>query len=89
VDSFEVEERFMPQLLFMGTAGLEDPTRATIPFHLAKAAKESGIDVAIVLGADASLLVRPGVRENVHGVGFPPLKDLYAHARTTGIPLYV
>jgi uncharacterized protein len=79
----------MAQLLFMGTAGIEDPTRATLPFHLGKAAKDSGIDVAVVLGGDASLLVKAGVRENVHGVGLPPLKDLYAYARSAGIPLHV
>ncbi len=79
----------MTQLLLFGTAGVEDPTRATLPFFLGKAARESGIDIAIVLGGDASLLMREAIRDNVHGVGFPPLKELFAYARTTGIPLHV
>lgn len=79
----------MTRLLLIGTAGVEDPTRATMPFHLARAARESGIDVAVVLAGDASLLVKAGVRENIHGVGFPPLKEMYAHALEAGIPLHL
>ncbi len=79
----------MSQLLMIGTAGVEDPTRATLPFFLGKAAREGGIDVAIVLGGDASLLMKETIRNNVHGVGFPPLGDLFAFARSSGIPLHV
>lgn len=79
----------MPQLLMMGTSGAEDPTRATLPFFLGKAAKETGIDVALVLGGDATLLMKATIRDNVHGVGFPPLAELFGFARSAGIPLHV
>ncbi|HWP34475.1 MAG TPA: hypothetical protein VNM66_02660 [Thermodesulfobacteriota bacterium] len=79
----------MAQLLFFGTAGPENPTKATLPFFIGKAAKESGIDVALVLGGEAPLLMKGAIRDNVQGVGLPPLKDLFAFARSAGIPLYV
>ncbi len=79
----------MAQLLMIATAGVEDPTRATLPFFLGRAGKESGIDVAIALAGDATLLMKEAIRENLHGVGFPPFKELFAYARTAGIPLHV
>ena len=79
----------MPQLLIIGYSGPENPTRATLPFHLAKAAKESNKDIAIVLAADASAMANPTIRENVTGVGFPPFKELYAFAQESGVPVYI
>jgi predicted peroxiredoxin len=79
----------MTQLLFVGTAGAEDPTRATLPFHLAKAGRESGIAVAVALAGDATLLAKATIRDNVQGVGVPPLKDLFAYARSSGLPVHV
>jgi len=43
----------MARLLVSGTHGPDDPTRASLPFHIAKGAKEAGYDVAIVLANDA------------------------------------
>lgn len=79
----------MAQLLLVGTAGVEDPSRATLPFHLAKAGKENGMDIAVVLAGDATLLMREAIRDNIHGVGFPPLRELFGHARASGVPLHV
>ncbi|MBI2822180.1 MAG: DsrE family protein [Acidobacteria bacterium] len=79
----------MPQLLMIATSGAENPTRATLPFFLAKAAKESGKEVALVLAADSAPLASEVIRQNVTGVGFPPLADLYGFARDHGIPIYL
>ncbi len=79
----------MPQLLVIASSGPENPTRATLPFHLAKAAKEGGKDVAIVLAADASPMANPTIRENVTGVGFPPFKEFYAFMQESGVPVYI
>ncbi len=55
----------MEKFLFVLTRGLEDPTRVTRTFQLAKAAKENGHHVDIFLTDDAVVLVRPGMIDNV------------------------
>src|SRR5262245_5991422 len=43
----------MAKILFMSTCGSENPTKATLPLLLAKAAVEEGHEVKIVLAGDA------------------------------------
>ena len=47
----------MAKLLVTATYGVDNATRAGLPFFVARGAKESGIDVGIVLAGDATLLV--------------------------------
>ena len=50
----------MAGLLYVGTHGPDDPTKACIPFHLAvNGAAEAGIDTEINLVGDASAWARP------------------------------
>ena len=55
----------MGNFLFVLTRGLEDPTRVTRTFQLAKVAKESGHEVNMFLTDDAVLLVKEGMIDNV------------------------
>ena len=55
----------MGKFLFVLTRGLEDPTRVTRTFQLAKAAKESGHEVNLFLTDDAVFLVKEGMVDNV------------------------
>src|SRR5438874_7903944 len=55
------KEAAMAKLLITGTHGTDDPTRASMPFHLAKGAKEAGCDVEINLAIDAPLIMKDGV----------------------------
>lgn len=71
------------------TWGTSDATRATIPFHLARGAKQTGIDVRIVLAGDATDLIRPGVAETVRGKGVPPLREVLDFAYANQIPIHV
>ena len=59
----------MARLLITATYGYDNSTRAAMPFFVAKGAKESGIDVGIVLALDATVLVKPELRQYVkpHG----------------------
>ena len=78
------------QTLYMTTAGSSDPTRASIPLHLAvNGSLEVGHDVGIVLAGDATELLKSGVRDSVEGVGVPPIRDLFAKARQHNLPIYV
>jgi predicted peroxiredoxin len=71
------------------TWGTNDATKATVPFHLARGAKQAGIDVRIVLAGDSTELIRQGVAETVRGKGVPPLREVLDFARDNGIPIHV
>jgi predicted peroxiredoxin len=79
----------MPKLLISGTYGPEDPARASLPFHMAKGAKEAGFDVGIALANNGPYVMQDGLRETIVGVGLPPLKDLFLFAVSNKIPIYV
>ena len=74
----------------MASSGPSDPTRASIPLHLAvNGSFEVGHEVGLVLGGDATELIRSEVLENVEGVGLPAARDLMAKARDNAVPVYV
>ena len=80
----------MAKLLITTLVGPSDPTRASIPFHIAvNGAAKNGTETAIALAGDATELLKPGVAETVRGVGVPALADLLAGARAAGIKLYI
>ena len=76
--------------LYMTTAGSTDPTRASIPLHLAvNGSLEVGHDVGVVLAGDATELLKPAVRDSLEGVGVPPVRGLLAKAQQHNLPIYV
>ena len=79
----------MAKLLITGTYGFDNSTRAAMPFFVAKGAKESGIDVGLVLTLDATVLVKPEFRKHVQPYGQPPLEELFQFAVDHRIPVYV
>jgi predicted peroxiredoxin len=80
----------MPKLIYVGTHGPDDPTKACMPFHLAvNGAAEAGIETEINLAGDAVALIQDQYVNTVVPIGFPPLKDLVAKAREKGVPIYI
>ncbi len=79
----------MAKLLITATYGYDNSTRAAMPFHVAKGAKESGINVGIVLALDATVLIKPELRQHVKPYGLPPLDELFQFAVDHQIPIYV
>jgi predicted peroxiredoxin len=76
--------------VFMTSTGSSDPTRASIPLHLAvNGSLEVGHTVELVFAGDATELVKPEVRNTLEGVGVPPARDLLAKARQHDVPLHV
>lgn len=74
----------------MAVSGSSDPTRASIPLHLAvNGSLEVDHQVSIVLAGDAAELVKAGVRDAVEGLGVPPARDLLAKARQHEVPIFV
>lgn len=77
-------------LLIVTAAGPQDPTRASVPFHIAvNGAKPAGVEVAVVLAGDAAELVKPDVIANVLGLGIPPLRDLFDKCLEQDVRFYV
>lgn len=80
----------MPRLLIISSTGPDDPTRASIPFHIAaNGAAASGVDCAIALAGDATAVVRPGAAAEVRGVGIPPLAELLDKCLAAGVAIHV
>lgn len=80
----------MAGLLIVTATGPEEPTRASVPFHIAvNGAKPNGTAVAIALAGDAAELVKPDVIANVIGVGVPPLRDLVDKCLEQELRVYV
>jgi uncharacterized protein len=76
--------------LYMSTAGSSDPTRASVPLHLAvNGSLEVGHDVSVILAGDATELLQAAVRDSLEGVGVPPVRELLAKAQQHNLPIYV
>jgi len=77
-------------LLIVAATGPTDPTRASVPFHIAvNGASPAGTEVAIALAGDAAELIKPDVIANVVGLGVPPLRDLLDKCIDQEVPIYV
>ncbi|HWL65409.1 MAG TPA: hypothetical protein VNP73_05485 [Actinomycetota bacterium] len=78
------------KMLVWGTAGKEDPTRASLPLHLvANGCIEVGHDSSIVLAGDGAELILGDTIDTLEGVGIPPVRDLFAKLKEHSIPIYV
>lgn len=79
----------MATLLYNGTHGPEDPTRATMPFHFAAGAVDAGYQAQIVLSADAAFLMKDTVAQAIQGVATPPLTELITKLVAAGAEIHV
>ena len=78
------------RILYLAASGASDPTRASIPLHLAvNGSLEVGHTVSIVLAGDATELIKPSLRATAEGIGVPPVRELMSKARDHEVPVYV
>ena len=78
------------KVLYLATAGAGDPTRASLPLHIAaNGSIEAGQECAVVLAGDATELVSRETAERVEGVGIPPARELLRKLLEKRIPVYV
>ncbi len=78
------------EALYIAASGRSDPTRASIPWHLAvNGSFEAAQSVGILLAGDASEVLKPDVGDALEGLGIPPLRELMAKARDNAIPVFV
>ena len=80
----------MSGLVIVTAVGSEEPTRASVPFHIAaNGATPAGVGVAVALAGDAAELMKPDVIANVVGVGLPPLRELLDKCLDQNVHVYV
>ena len=79
----------MAKLLYIGTRGTDDPTQASIAFVNAKGAVEAKHEAGIMLIGEAATLVKDNIVKEIHGVGFPPLKEVMEFLVGNKVPISV
>jgi predicted peroxiredoxin len=78
------------KILYIAAAGATDPTRASIPLHIAaNGSVAEGQECAVALVGDATELVSREKAERVEGVGIPPAKELLQKLLDNQVPVYV
>jgi predicted peroxiredoxin len=78
------------RVLYLATSGSEDPTKASIPLHIAaNGSVEAGQECAVVLAGDATELVSREAAERIEGVGVPPARELFRKLLDNEVPVFV
>ena len=78
------------RFLYWATTGMSDPTKASIPFHLAvNGSAEVGHDTAIVLAGDAADVIIGDNATTMEGLGLPPMRELIEKLKAHEIPVFV
>lgn len=78
------------KITYFGSAGTADPTRASIPLHLAaNGSVEVGQETTIILGGDAADLLIADNAQRMEGLGLPPARELLAKLRDHEVPVFV
>ena len=78
------------KILYLAASGPTDPTRASIPLHIAaNGSVGEGQECAVVLVGDATELISRETAERVEGVGIPPTKDLLQKLLDSRVPVFV
>jgi predicted peroxiredoxin len=78
------------RLLYIVTKGVNDPTLASVPLHIAaNGSLEIGQEVSVVLAGDGTDLVIGDNVEHMEGVGVPPMRELVSKLREHEVPVYV
>ena len=79
----------MARILYMGTAGSDDPTRAGLPFNFAMGALEAGHQPEIFLAGEAAYLMKDSVMGALQPVAMPALKEMVDALVAQRVPIFV
>ena len=79
----------MARILYLGTAGSDDPTRAGFPFNFAMCALDAGHQPEIFLAGEAVYLMKDTVIAAVQPVAMPALKEMLDELVAQKVPVYV
>jgi predicted peroxiredoxin len=79
----------MANILFYGTHGPDEATRAVMPWHMAKGALEAGHKAKIALVGDATFLMKDSIAKEVKGVAVPNAAEIIAELAAKGVEITV
>jgi predicted peroxiredoxin len=79
----------MANLIYIGSHGGEDPTRAGLVFVGANGAREAGHEATVALVGDGVLLMKDPIAEATIPLGWPSVKELMKTAVGTGVAIHV
>ena len=78
------------KFVYLMTTGTDDPTKASLPLHLAaNGSVEVGHDTSVLLAGDAIEMLLGENLEQMQGIGIPPVRELMAKLREHDVPVYV
>jgi len=78
------------KFVYVVTTGTDDPTKASLPLHLAaNGSLEVGHDTSVLLAGDATEMLLGDNLEQMQGIGVPPVSELIAKLRDHSVPVYV
>ena len=88
---YNIEKRrlTMAKILYIGTYGSDDPTRASFPFVFARGALEAGHQPTIALAGEAVYLLKEEVAAATQGVGWPTIAEQWKAVVEAKIPVYI
>lgn len=79
----------MAKILYLGTAGSDDPTRAGFPFQWAIGARDAGHDAEIFLAGEATYLMKKTVADAILPVAMPAMRELIDEVVAQRVPVFV
>jgi len=79
----------MATILYVGTAGSDDPTRAGLPFNFALGAVEAGHQPQIFLAGEAAYVMKDDVAAAVMPVAMASLREMIDGCVSKGVPIFV
>jgi predicted peroxiredoxin len=79
----------MATILYLGTAGSDDPTRAGLPFNFALGALEAGHQPQIFLAGEAAYVMRDDVAAAITPMAMSPLREMLEAVVARQVPIFV
>ena len=79
----------MAKILYVGTAGSDDPTRAGLPFNFALGAVEAGHEPELFLAGEAAYVMKDDVAGAVIPIAMPALAEMLKKIIEHRVPIYV
>jgi predicted peroxiredoxin len=79
----------MAKILYLGTAGSDDPTRAGFPFQWAIGARAAAHDAEIFLAGEATYLMKKTVADAIVPVAMPAMRELIDEVVAQRVPIFV
>jgi predicted peroxiredoxin len=77
-------------IVYIVNKGVNDPTLASVPLHIAaNGSLELGQEVSVVLAGDGTDLVIGDNAQQMEGVGVPPVRTLVDKLKEHQVPVYV